>query len=66
MIAALLATRDVSDESIVSALVVFLIACLVAVGVFVGCRAAGRPDWGGAGAAAVLIVGGILALLAAT
>jgi hypothetical protein len=31
--------------------------------VFVGCRAAGRPDWAATGAAATVIVGALLTLL---
>lgn len=68
MIAALLATaeNEIDAHDVVAAMVVFLIAALLAAGVYFGGRQAGRPDWGGAGAVFVLIVGAIFALLVAT
>lgn len=44
-------------------IVCLLIVALVAVFVYFGCRLAGRPDWGGVGAAVVVIVGALLCLL---
>lgn len=45
-------------------LVGLLLTALIALFVWFGCRAAGRPDWGAAAGAAVVIVGAILTLLA--
>jgi hypothetical protein len=45
-------------------LIGLLLTALIAVFVWFGCRAAGRPDWGAAAGAAVVIVGAVLTLLA--
>lgn len=58
-----LANGEIAEAAIVSALVVMLVACLIAFVVYVACRAAGRPDFGAAGAAVVVILGAIFALL---
>ena len=59
----LVADADLSRAGVEGLIVCLLLVCLGAALVFFGCRAAGRPDWGSAGAALILIVGTILCLL---
>lgn len=52
-----------SSASLEGLLVCLIVVALVALFVFFGCRLAGRPDWGGIGAAVVVLVGALLCLL---
>lgn len=55
-----LATGEAATRSVVIGL---LLTALIAGFVYVICRAVGRPDWAGTGAAIVAFVGALLTLL---
>jgi hypothetical protein len=55
--------HDGLDGNVETLIVGLLLTALIAVFVYVGCRAAGRPDWAATGAAATVIVGALLTLL---
>lgn len=59
----LLASHGAGHHALEALVVCLLVVALVALFVYVACRAAGRPDWGAAGAALIAIVGALLCLL---
>lgn len=60
-----MALAAISEVAVETLIVGLIIVALVAAFVYVGCRAAGRPDWGATGAAGIVIVGALLVLLLA-